>query len=440
MNGYGDLSTLDGIFLNFFRFILPLYIAIIIPTFYLKRRKNFVLLFIACSIFFFAFSLFVIYFKIDYQIGWFRFIFLIIFLGSLIMLIGPCDISFKKVICFGMASYAIQNMGDNICSMIYLLSGEPQELWIQWLIYLLSYIFLYSIYYIIFVSKVKNGDLKTMESKAVLTISTFTIMVVYVLSMFGQASEELIGSLVANSYAIASCALLLIIQFNIFHLYNLKHENILLEQILHKENEQLRESKANIELINIKCHDLKHQIAALRNMAKTEQELSAINDLEKEVLIYDETIQTGNVTLDTILTEKFLYCKKHKIIFSAIVDGEKLNFINSIDLYSLFGNAIDNAIDAVKKVKYEKRTITINVKEKNKNLIIHIENHCSEEVEFDKDGYPISRKDKVYHGYGSKSIQYVCKKYGGKAVFKKSGDTFTLNIAIPKEKENTNNV
>ena len=79
--------------------------------------------------------------------------------------------------------------------------------------------------------------------------------------------------------------------------------------------------------------------------------------------------------------EKSMVCRRYHISFSAIVDGKKLGFMNPMDLYVMLGNALDNAIEAVRKIKEEeKRVISMRVYAKEDLIILQIENTCLEET------------------------------------------------------------
>lgn len=83
-------------------------------------------------------------------------------------------------------------------------------------------------------------------------------------------------------------------------------------RILRDRETQYAMSKENIDLINRKCHDLKHQIRALESASKEERE-SSIAELERSVMIYDSVMKTGDPVLDAILSEKMLYCQSRDI-------------------------------------------------------------------------------------------------------------------------------
>ena len=88
--------------------------------------------------------------------------------------------------------------------------------------------------------------------------------------------------------------------------------------------------------------------------------------------------------------------------------------MNPVDLYTLFGNALDNAIEAVRKLESkEKRVIDIMLYERQSFLMLQIVNPMCGEVKFE-DGLPLTTKAKNgYHGYGMKSMLHTIQKYEG---------------------------
>ena len=188
---------------------------------------------------------------------------------------------------------------------------------------------------------------------------------------------------------------------------------IVTSQLLDKAEEQYKQNKENVDLINIKCHDLKHQIRGLGNKANISQD--TVKELENMISIYDSTIKTNNDALDLILTEKSLFCQKNKIDLKCYADCSKLGFINESDLYSLFGNMIDNAIEAVTKIENkDKRTISLIVRNALSCTSIFISNYFEGKIRLDRNGMPItSKQNKNYHGYGLKSIKMIVDKYNG---------------------------
>ena len=77
--------------------------------------------------------------------------------------------------------------------------------------------------------------------------------------------------------------------------------------------------------------------------------------MEQEIRSYEAQNKTGNEVLDTILTSKSLYCQQHGITLTCVADGAALDFMDTMDLCSLFGNALDNAIEGTAKVAARQR-------------------------------------------------------------------------------------
>lgn len=103
-----------------------------------------------------------------------------------------------------------------------------------------------------------------------------------------------------------------------------------------------------------------------------------------------------------------------------------------MDIYSLFGNALDNAIECEKKLGKEKRFISLKLAGKDDMISLRIENYC---LTIDmKDGLPVtSKSDKEFHGFGLKSISYIVKKYGGIMKIEFKDNVFALNIIFSKD-------
>ena len=202
------------------------------------------------------------------------------------------------------------------------------------------------------------------------------------------------------------------------------------------EKGQYQLSKETIELINHKCHDLKHQVQAIRAVKDEKERETYLEKIEKSVQIYSAIVRTGNEILDTILTEKSLICENSGIHINCVADGSLLAFMNPVDLYTLFGNALDNAIEAVRKLESkEKRVIDIMLYERQSFLMLQIVNPMCGEVKFE-DGLPLTTKAKNgYHGYGMKSMLHTIQKYEGHLTTEVKNGCFYFNVMLPLERD-----
>ena len=227
------------------------------------------------------------------------------------------------------------------------------------------------------------------------------------------------------------CIVVLYLESELFKKSQLKQEKELLDFLYKTQQEQYKISRETIALINQKSHDLKHQIHALRNANKEELD-RYLGEIEESVEIYEAIVKTGNDVFDTILTEKSLYCKKHGIVVSCVADGSQLGFIDTIDLYAILGNAMDNAIEAVEKIEEkEKRQIDVMIYRQHNFLVMNIINPLSEQLIYE-DGLPLTKKaDKFSHGFGLRSIRQILRKYEGFLNISEEDGCFSLKMLIP---------
>lgn len=227
------------------------------------------------------------------------------------------------------------------------------------------------------------------------------------------------------------------LQSELFKKSAMRQELTLMNMLWKKEQEQYELSRENIALINQKCHDLKHQIRAIRYMSREEID-AYLEEIEESIEIYESIVKSGNEVLDTILTEKSLYCRERGITVSCVADGRQMGFINTIDLYAILGNALDNAIEAVEKFNTrEKRQIDVMIYKEKQFLVINIVNPIKEklvfdeELRYDADLPQTTKADRFHHGFGLMSIRYMVKKYDGYLNLSEEDGCFSLKILIP---------
>lgn len=227
------------------------------------------------------------------------------------------------------------------------------------------------------------------------------------------------------------CIVILYLQNELFKKSDMKQELQLMNLLWKMEQEQYHLTKENIALINQKSHDLKHQIKALRKASKEEYD-KYLDEMEDSVRIYEAIVKTGNDVLDTILTEKSLYCKDREIQVSCVAEGKQMDFVNTIDLYAILGNALDNAIEAVEKFEErEKRQIDVLIYRKQNFLVINIMNPIPERLVYEEELPVTTKGDRKFHGFGLRSIQYLVRKYDGVVNISEEDGCFSLKILMP---------
>ena len=239
-----------------------------------------------------------------------------------------------------------------------------------------------------------------------------------------------------NLFSIMCCAVVLAYLSGVLERRDLEEELHYVQYNVAQMKQQYEISKDTIEQINIKCHDMRHRVRSMLTEGVPEGGMEA--ELREAINIYDANIRTGNKTIDVILTEKSLVCEKRGIKLSCMVDGEKLNFMREDDLYCLFGNIIDNAAEAVAAIEdKDRRVINLTCKAHGNMVLVEEENYYSGELKFE-DGLPQTNKqDKMYHGFGVRSIRLIARSYGGEMTARAEGGVYYLKIllsALGKEK------
>ena len=217
---------------------------------------------------------------------------------------------------------------------------------------------------------------------------------------------------------------------------HVKTELDAIQNILRTQYSQYRQSQESIDIINHKYHDLKHQIAILRQEKNPDKKEEYLDEMERGIKDYESMFKTGNGVLDTFLTGVSMKCARRNITFTCVADGTLLNQIYVMDLCTIFGNALDNAMEHVVQIEdEEKRLIHVTVSRMAEFVLIRIENYLQDEVRFDGELPSTTKRDKAYHGFGLKSIKYSVEKYHGMMEVKTENHWFMINILIPLQTE-----
>jgi hypothetical protein len=292
----------------------------------------------------------------------------------------------------------------------------------------------YAASYFIFVRHIRRFDKDLVKSVYVYLISLLTILVVNILS---QWMTHIGYNVWDKTYDAAVCLLLLFLQFSIVHIAELVKKNMSMQTVLDKESEQHRISQENIDVINMKCHDLKHQINTLLAEDNLGERAAMLSDIQSAINSYDCMLETGNITLDVVLSEKKLQCEKEGVKLTCIADGKAISFMESMDICALAGNSISNAIEYVRTVENpENRVINFKLSRRDNIICMHVENFCDREVKYDGE-FPVTTKDdKSEHGFGFKSMKAICEKYGGYFKVKVEDNLFKVDCLFSATKIN----
>jgi hypothetical protein len=205
------------------------------------------------------------------------------------------------------------------------------------------------------------------------------------------------------------------------------------QSILQRQLSRYEQSKESMDLINRKYHDLKHQIAVIRAETDPVKRTAYLDQMDNELKMHETQNKTGNAVLDTVLAAKSVICRQHNISIACVANGSLLEFMDVMDICSIFGNALDNAIESVLRIEDpEKRLIRIALYSRNKFIMVCCENYFEGNIQLENGIPPTTKSDKDNHGFGLKSIRYTAEKYGGSMTINIEETWFMLRILLPQ--------
>ena len=302
---------------------------------------------------------------------------------------------------------------------------------LKWQIYV--FVILLKALYAIIVYRLLKKFKYEIQAKdtAVLSVSFLLVFAVSFASTYGYLnlgeSNTLILDVVTSVLGVA-----FIVQFlysrNVSYLREQGQRDKLQIAQLQQQYAYYQDKLKDEERIRSIYHDMKNHLLVLESSQGTEDTRQMAQELRSQIADYENYIHTGNDFLDIIIRDKAEKAREKHIDFSASIDLDGIDFIDPLDISTLFGNGIDNAIEASEKLSEEQRVILVKAGKVQDFVSILIENNCVDEVH--ADGHT-TKGDKFLHGFGISNMQKAAEKYGGTCTTAQENGKFTLKILLP---------
>lgn len=210
-----------------------------------------------------------------------------------------------------------------------------------------------------------------------------------------------------------------------------QHERLQIEKLAKQHADNYLFNLRSIDNVNRKYHDMRHIIQGIKAMDSIDEIKSSIKSIEDEIRSYELIFNTGNKTLDVIFTDRLQEAKNKKITLHIHADGQGWEHIGDIDIATIFGNALDNAIESVEKnTDLTSRLIDVRIGKVNEMLIARFENPFTHKIERNQSRFLSTKKDLDNHGYGLQSIAMIVEKYNGEMDIKTENGAFVLTVII----------
>ena len=222
-----------------------------------------------------------------------------------------------------------------------------------------------------------------------------------------------------------------------------KQQAIITQHVLDQERLKSLQRRIDAEAsIKSLHHDMKNHLLAIRSLTssegpgiqndQSERIETYVNTLLDALSDYETTIDTGNALLDGLLSQKTIDARSKGISFQIVADFSKLNFMSDTDICTVFGNALDNAIEATSAIEDPgRRSISLKDEVSAGQLILYFINPYNGNIEFEND-MPATKKDRGLHGIGLTNLKKTVDKYNGSVhIDLNTAGIFKLIVMLP---------
>lgn len=285
-------------------------------------------------------------------------------------------------------------------------------------------------------SKRGNDSLFNSFRKELVLILCIDIAFVFIISGLFYYKNFFLTTKTAISIALFS--VVLISGISIFTLYkvakkskemmetNLKLQQIEMEQ---KITQDLADVVNNLRSLR---HDMNNHMSILQgllSLGEYEEATNYLNSISLDLVVANQFVFTENRVLSVLINSKIDKATTLKIPIQTEILANDFP-LDDKDLCALIGNILENAIEAAEKA--DSQNITFSIKKENHRLYIKCENTFSVTPIVQNGEFITTKKEKQYHGIGTKNIKSIVKKYNGETEFA-FDDLFHVSIVIPYE-------
>jgi len=264
-----------------------------------------------------------------------------------------------------------------------------------------------------------------------LTISfiSFLIITKLIIDYDSLKTEYFIVMLVTiASLLVISVMLHIIFLEKYIHYRDKDQELSMLKQKNSIQYEYYKNQKETLHNMRIMYHDLKN------HMLLSSLSPDYLTEIKSTLSQFENFSDTGNGILNILLWKKYSEADKYGIELESVIEKVDLNFMDDMDICSIVGNILDNAIEACKEVdRNQIPEISVRIGKINNFIIIKIENDClgSLRKKLRKNVFETTKAEKDMHGIGLNSVKRAVEKYDGNCVFECSNHKFSTEILIP---------
>lgn len=335
-------------------------------------------------------------------------------------------------------SYAVQHLASNFdelvrLAFVFLPAGIASSWVFDELVRIAIFVVAYAAFWFLFIRRYDVTQAVVGSDAALAALVTSVLLITVGMSAYAYIMLlDPLAHLVARAVSILTCLMILLVFGELSRNQRLEDEVSFLTRLGELRAEHYEALRDTIETTNIRYHDLKHQLLRLRGSMEKDASLAAIDEMAETIEGYADVAKTGNASLDAVLTQKSFACRRSGIRFTHMVDAHCLDGVSDYDIYSLFGNALDNAIEAVERVEDpERRVVKLTALVEGAFSSIHVTNYYDSLREDGHGGLATTKDDAASHGYGMRSMRAIVEGLDGAMGFSADDGLFDLHLVFP---------
>lgn len=313
------------------------------------------------------------------------------------------------------------NSNETILSFVYTIGGSTTAILLYYLI--LSRLFI--------------SDKSRRASASQYTL--YAVITCYTLINFGEILFWIKGDLGSKDYIFLIADTVFTMMMNLYLLYmldmsienrELKYKLVLYERQAQSNYDYYARQIESDKITMRVAHDLRKHIQVIKELKR----YGDFSELQEYMESFEDVISPliverycGNVILNAIISNKMDYCKRNGIHFQVDIQEVCIDFMKQVDITTLFGNLLDNALEACEKT--EEKELNLRICPFNKFIYIQLSNSFSGKIKWDVKGRPVSSKGE-YHGIGLENVEKVLKDYNGNIQYTVEKHIFTVEIMM----------
>lgn len=266
---------------------------------------------------------------------------------------------------------------------------------------------------------VKKVSVKVFLSFIIIPVATFAIM--FLIPYIRKVSKTISAWDIILLFFYLLLLLGNIYLFYVFTKYSLMIEGQMLQRVSQIRYEERKQSYDKAEVLDEqykeRIHNIKYylkQIGIYLQEGQYSKIVDVLSDLQMGIYQEEESLICSNRFLNALLVDYRGQAKKNNVQADIFVEaGFKIEFMREIDIISILGNLLDNALEAAKRCEKGWISVALYMENRGSLVIFRIENNYVGELRNDGARLLTTKENAGSHGIGLQNVKRIVDEYNG---------------------------